>query len=380
MLKWIKDVAFKKIIDPICERLNLSRREFFSIIILVSIIILSFIYWYFHNDDFSLNLTTEVLGALLIYVLLQVVTSRVDEIGEQRLGFSFERHIKDINGATIRIRVLTTFLDILTDDDKYGVERARYIRAIRTLLRTRRDVRVYFLILDPWAKAALQHTQDFPSHEQGNIRLKIKQTLWALYQLREELKPEERERLHITLYDVLPPYILFQIDNKASIFFHPLTNDISTTERLWFQMDTSLGRFVEHTFDSIRTYDQRTSSLDKYLFLSVYRENKSQGSEQLFYVKSDGEHQPFYLLIDEQRNKRFIQKFVRNNSQHKAMLIDWKGRRQRYRLDTGRLSDEEREQVNEWATEKYQAITFHRVYKAVLLEYIDNEPGANYEP
>lgn len=253
-------------------------------------------------ESISINFGTELLGAVLTFLLLNLYLPRVIGAGGSREdGFSYSVYAGNIRKSKKEVRILTTFIYPLTSHEEYQDEKEDLVQAIQHVRKEHADIRIEILVLNPESEAAKQRAEE---RKDDDIILRIQENLSEFHRLREERYYREAfGGIEIRLYDRLPPLALFQWDDRASISNYPRHKKISEAPRFEFSIKTPLGKFMEQTFHDIWT-DDKTKSLDDYIFLNLQIEHPGAGptlTRRAHFVEN-GSH-GFYVLLNVNRDE-----------------------------------------------------------------------------
>ncbi|GEM_PF-5579487 len=253
-----------------------------------------------------LNMGTELVGAFIGFLLLQVVLKRVaDTDGYQTQGFAYDHFVREVRNAKKVVRIFSTFVWLLSDNDTYKEVKEEFFANLQTALHASSELEVEILLLDPYSDAAKQRREDLKHSEDDFIdAVSIgKHNLSELFYFLNNY-PALRKRVHVRIYDTLPRFQMFQVDNEASISFFPLEKTVthSRTSRYNLTMNSPLGSYLTHSFQELWDAKRRTLTLDDYMQVSVtYLEN----THRTKFVKDDLS-KAFYLLYSLPRDRKRV--------------------------------------------------------------------------
>lgn len=303
--------TLRKRIGRIGDWFSITKSEILVLGLFLVIGVLVFVFWSRVQTstnptaDILLNLGTEFGGAILAFIILELILRRLRLAeGRSRKGFDYKRFIRDIEFSTDRIRVLSTFIYPMSEKldarriRETGVTpelQTRFFQVIEQRLRDVPDLKIRFLLLDPFSFAAYQREKREPGRD---IRRNIRENLYHLYRWRARLEATQRTQVEVRVFDDLPPFALLQADKRNSMIFFE-RGPISKSERFEILDGTPLASFLERSFDTLWE-DYASRDLDSYVFVTL--KEASFGVEfRVPFVKDP----PRFELREVEKTKRF---------------------------------------------------------------------------
>lgn len=274
--------------------MRLRRPKIIVLIVIIMFIIFIVLAANFQGTikDIFLNLGTELGGALITVIFLDIILKQVRKSdGKQIEGFDYNKFNENIRKTKTQVRVLTTFTYLLSDDAKNRQSRREFRESLAYLVKNRHNITIQFLLLDPFSDAADQRAEE---RQDEKVIYQIKQNLSELYYLK---KDTAFQRVHVKVYDALPRISLFQWDDNASMSFYPRNRSISETDRFEFSVNTPLGDFLTRTFNDLWT-DEKTIDINQYMCVGLQAKTEIGWTElyNVHFVKLKN-HNHFYLLV-----------------------------------------------------------------------------------
>ncbi|MBM2616580.1 hypothetical protein JIG36_13530 [Actinoplanes sp. LDG1-06] len=230
-------------------------------------------------QDVLINLGSSVLGVFLVAVVLEPIIKFGRRYEEQiHGGFPHRRFLDGVAGCSQRVRIMGAWPYVMETQ-----WRAEFLDAL--LAAIRRNAQVEILILDPTSPAAMQRRTDM--RDSTEISRLVTEILAALDAFRARVPREKQTRLHVRIYNTLPPARLYRWDNRALSSFFPAGDRWGSDVRHYETNVTSgLGHFVDDQFSLIWN-DKRSRDLTTYLRLPL----RIQATGRTFHAR--------YVILDD---------------------------------------------------------------------------------
>ena len=194
-------------------------------------------------------------------------------------GFPHRRFLDGIAGCSQRIRIMGAWPYVMEHQ-----WRAESLDAATAAIR--RNAQVEILILDPTSPAAMQRRTDL--HETTEISRLVTEILAALDEFRTLVPRDRQGRLHVKIYNSLPPARLYRWDNRALSSFFPAGDRWGSDVRHYETNVTSgLGHFVDDQF-TLLWNDKRSRDLSTYLRLAIRIQATGRTFQVRYVVLDDG--------------------------------------------------------------------------------------------
>ncbi|NWF70315.1 MAG: hypothetical protein HXY40_14610 [Chloroflexi bacterium] len=326
-------------VELLARRFGVSRREIVTLSVIAMITLLALLVWYFVSDHsaadssgFFLNWGTELGGALLSFFIFQVIFLRFRETeGKSHQGFDYKQYVADVAKSKKRLRILTTFLYLLSrsSDPKANLAlKQKFLQSLTGFVKNNPDGKVRLLFLDPFSYVAYQREEERPEEQ---VQRHIKDNLIELYKFKQKLPAELQERIEVRVFDALPPFALLQVDNLASIVFFRRGQSITRSPRFEFFTETRLGEFIEQTFDTLWIDEKVTRLLERYMRLT-FKVNSQEYTahfvkeERRFLRHEWDATKRFYLLLDYKGDSDLIAQL---NKESASVQVQWRDKPQR---------------------------------------------------
>jgi hypothetical protein len=175
-------------------------------------------------------------------------------LGRQEEGYrSFLARLPE---ARSRVRVLVTFAYFLNDE-------RLLTRVFRQVAESDGSARL--LLVDPGSRAAAQRGYDRPGKD---VPREIRSNLCSIARCADAASQAlDDASIECKVYDMTPPFALFECDGRATLIFYEYRKDLRDTQSITFGMKTPLGRYVRSVFGEIWKNVDTSMAIDQYLSL-----------------------------------------------------------------------------------------------------------------
>jgi hypothetical protein len=255
------------------------------------------------SQNILINLGTGLLGSCVTYLLFDVYFRYIRNIsGTTRTNFDYSRFAKNIQRSKNRVRIMSTYINALTNIDKHKHDKNALVEAIRSSIEKNPDLDFQFVFLNPNSEAAKQRALE---RRDDDVIKRIEENLAEMHRVKDTKEFESAfSKVKVKIYDRLLPMILFQWDDKASISFLQRNSQVSETERFEFATETPLGIFMNDTFHSVWD-DPNAMDLDEYMHLKIQIEDKiSHNTKEASVHFIEVSSSEYYLLLNVVRDSK----------------------------------------------------------------------------
>jgi len=173
-------------------------------------------------------------------------------LGRQEEGYrSFLARLPD---ARSRVRVLATFAYFLNDERLLN----RVFRQV-----AEGDGSVRLLLVERAPGPPRNGGDDRPGKD---VPREIRSNLGSIARCADAASQAlDGASIECKVYDVTPPFALFECDGRATSIFYEYRKDLRDTQGITFGMKTPLGRYVRRVFGEIWKNVDTSMALDQYM-------------------------------------------------------------------------------------------------------------------
>ena len=217
-------------------------------------------------------------------------------LGRQEEGYrSFLARLPD---ARSRVRMLATFAYFLNDEKLLN-------RVFRQVAEGDGSVRV--LLVEPGSRAAAQRGYDRPGKD---VPREIRSNLSSIARCADAANQAVDDvRIECKVYDMAPPFALFECDGRATLIFYEYRKDLRDTQSITFAMKTPLGRYVRSVFGELWKNVDTSMPIDQYLSLRGWF---GRAMDNVRYLRGhecpgdDGTRPDMWLLISQTQHREIL--------------------------------------------------------------------------